>query len=212
MDDNRITSLDIANNSALEYLYCSWNELTELNVSANPALTVLFCYNNLLTELDLSNNTELSELYCIDNPLVDIVLPGTFPVQRLSSEGRGAVGCTSNDTEGVIVSAYPGVGAEFIGWYDEAGMLVSEEDEFYLDGGSYAELIARFEGGALPGDVNGDGSAAIDDALLAMRYAMGLISLTDEQLACADVNGDGDVAIDDALIIMRAAMGLISLD
>ena len=59
------------------------------------------------------------------------------------------------------------------------------------------------------GDVNGDGSVDISDALLAMRCAMGIITLTTEQYAEADVNGDGSVDISDALIIMRKAMGLI---
>jgi hypothetical protein len=61
----------------------------------------------------------------------------------------------------------------------------------------------------LPGDVNRDGNVQIDDALLAMRYAMGLIDLTPEQLELAEMDGDGTVTISDALIIMRMAMGLV---
>lgn len=64
-------------------------------------------------------------------------------------------------------------------------------------------------GSALPaGDVNGDGVVDISDALLAMRYAMGIANLTADQLGRANVNGDNSVDISDALIIMRLAMGL----
>ena len=61
----------------------------------------------------------------------------------------------------------------------------------------------------LTGDVNGDGEVDISDALLAMRYAMGIAELTPDQLERADVNGGG-VDISDALLIMRYAMGLIT--
>ena len=66
-------------------------------------------------------------------------------------------------------------------------------------------------GGAqqLPGDVNGDGTVNVTDAVLALRRAMGIIELTDEQFLRADVNGDGNVDVTDALTIMRISMGLI---
>ncbi len=59
------------------------------------------------------------------------------------------------------------------------------------------------------GDVDLDGNVEAEDALLAMRCAMGLIELTDEQLAQMDVNGDGVYDLVDAVLILRYAMGLI---
>ncbi|MBQ9878858.1 MAG: choice-of-anchor J domain-containing protein [Clostridia bacterium] len=59
------------------------------------------------------------------------------------------------------------------------------------------------------GDVDLDGNVEAEDALLAMRYAMGLIELTDEQLVQMDVNGDGVYDLVDAVLILRYAMGLI---
>ena len=63
----------------------------------------------------------------------------------------------------------------------------------------------------LPGDVDMDGEVTISDALLAMRFAMGIITLTDLQQQIGDVDGDGEVTISDALLIMRASMGIIEL-
>ena len=59
----------------------------------------------------------------------------------------------------------------------------------------------------LIGDVDGDGSVNANDALLLMRFMMGLA----DSIPCpenADYDGDGSVTANDALAIMRFAMGL----
>jgi len=69
----------------------------------------------------------------------------------------------------------------------------------------------------LYGDVNGDGAVTVADALLALRAAVGLATLTDAQRAAADVAppsglgkpaGDGRVDVLDAVRILRRAIGL----
>lgn len=55
------------------------------------------------------------------------------------------------------------------------------------------------------GDVNGDGIVNIQDAILILRYSMGLIDSL-PRIDQADVNGDGTVTVIDALIVMRASM------
>jgi len=69
-NDNKLTSLDISKNTALQGLVC--NNLTSLDVSRNTALTYLDCsgsYDKIgqLTTLDVSKNTALTELYCSHN-------------------------------------------------------------------------------------------------------------------------------------------------
>ena len=66
------------------------------------------------------------------------------------------------------------------------------------------------EADGILGDVNGDGSADIADALMISRYDAGLTDLNDSQLAVGDVNGDGEVNIADALMISRYDAGLIT--
>ena len=61
------------------------------------------------------------------------------------------------------------------------------------------------------GDVNGDGSVTVTDAIMALRASMGLITLTPAQRERGDVNNDGNVTVTDAIMILRVAMGLISL-
>lgn len=59
-----------------------------------------------------------------------------------------------------------------------------------------------------PGDVDGDGSVTITDSVLAVRNSLGIVELTDAQIAAADVNGDGAVTIADAVRILRMSIGL----
>lgn len=59
------------------------------------------------------------------------------------------------------------------------------------------------------GDVNGDGTTDISDALMVSRYDAGLITLTPEQIIEADINEDGNADIADALMIARYDAGLI---
>lgn len=58
------------------------------------------------------------------------------------------------------------------------------------------------------GDVSGDGTIAADDALLALRYTVGLTQLDGVQLLVADVDSDGSVTANDSLSILRYTVGL----
>lgn len=62
--------------------------------------------------------------------------------------------------------------------------------------------------GVLKGDVNGDGSINVVDALFVAQYTVGLRTLNSQQLAAADVNCDGQVNVVDALFIAQYTVGL----
>ena len=62
---------------------------------------------------------------------------------------------------------------------------------------------------SLIGDVNFDGVVNSEDALLALRGALGITPLTDMQIIVADINNNGQIMSDDALIILRYALGII---
>lgn len=62
----------------------------------------------------------------------------------------------------------------------------------------------------VPGDADGSGTVDAGDALLVLRYALGIInSLPFAEYS--DVNGDGSIDSSDALIILRYALGIASL-
>lgn len=89
----------------------------------------------------------------------------------------------------------------FEGWSPEIAAVTGDADY-------YAQYT---ESAALPGDVNVDGVLNTFDALLVLRFALGLIQLSPEAAAVADVSGDGLVNTFDALLVLRAALGLIQL-
>ena len=85
-------------------------------------------------------------------------------------------------------------------------------DEFILN----VDQVEVWGGGETPppaehlwGDANGDGIVDTSDALLVMRYVMGLAEISAENLPWVDVNGDGNVDMTDALLIARVVMGIM---
>ncbi len=77
------------------------------------------------------------------------------------------------------------------------------------------KVVATFKYGTKPervlGDVTGEGTINVSDALLALKIAVGSIeSPTDAQKVAADVNLDGNVNVSDALLILKFAVGSIT--
>lgn len=98
----------------------------------------------------------------------------------------------------LIVDRYGVVRAQVFGKvdsYEELDALTS----YWLEA-----LTAEYE--ASMGDVDGSGEVTVTDALLAMRFAMGIVELTTAQQLRADMNGSHTVDASDALLILRAAM------
>ena len=61
-DGNKLTELDVSNNTKLKKIAVSNNKLTNLNVNNNKELVELSLYNNQLINLDLTNNNKLKIL------------------------------------------------------------------------------------------------------------------------------------------------------
>ena len=71
---NKLTSIDLANNTFLKHLYLSINRLTSIDLSNNTSLTNLDLSYNQLTSIDVSKNTNLKELALSNNQLTSIDL------------------------------------------------------------------------------------------------------------------------------------------
>ena len=91
-------------------------------------------------------------------------------------------------------------GLNFTGWSIDFSIITSD-----------CFIYAVYAPIANSGDANGDGAVNAVDALVAMRYVLGVSTenLTPEQIAAADFNGDGAVNAVDTLLIMRFSLGLI---
>ena len=214
---NQLTELDISANTELRRLYCSGNQLTELDVSMNTELESLSCFENQLTELDVSANTELESLSCSENHLTELDLSNNprIDIDTISAEGSGFIEVSTvwdeNDDICYYIKAASVPGNSFCGWYAVDGTLLSTNVEINRnDFDGVNDFIAKFTastpGGV--GDVDGDGAVRVSDAVLIMRYALGLIEFTPEQILCGDVDGDGFVKVADAVMVIRIALGL----
>jgi hypothetical protein len=234
--DNRISELNVSGNSNLGYFNCSRNRLSEINVSSNTNLVIFNCgYNPIssinvasntrlatfgcsgtnITEIDVSHNTQLKDFYCRENALTEIDLShnSQLYLNRVGVQGNGTIGTELINTGNTKkVYAVPDENETFLGWYDGSGNLISEEAEYTFYSGAPTVMIAHFtENGpvtVLRGDVDLDGDVDVTDALLALRAAMGVIVLTDEQIASGDMDGNGHINATDAIEIMRYSLGV----
>lgn len=71
----KLKSLDIANNTYLQYLFASGNDFTSVDLSNNIYLTDVYLNNNLLTSINLDNNTYLQNLMLRNNYFDFATLP-----------------------------------------------------------------------------------------------------------------------------------------
>ena len=72
--NNKLSVLDVSQNTVLRSLICQYNQLTNINLGQNTVLVDLYCAGNLLLNLDVSQNTSLGRFSCYSNQLYDIDL------------------------------------------------------------------------------------------------------------------------------------------
>lgn len=85
-DDNKLTSLDVSNNTALELLSLNDNQLTSLDVGNNAGLVVLNCDRNRLVSIDVSKNTALKSLSLGDNQLTSLDVSNNAGLKMLGCD------------------------------------------------------------------------------------------------------------------------------
>ena len=66
---NKLETLDVSKNTALNDLICWFNQISILDLDQNKSLTWLQCDWNKLVNLDVSQNTNLDHLTCTYNQL-----------------------------------------------------------------------------------------------------------------------------------------------
>ncbi|MGG8494794.1 T9SS type A sorting domain-containing protein [Tenacibaculum sp. TC6] len=80
---NKLTQLDLSQNTELRLINCDNNQLTKLNFSKNIRLEKLSCNSNILTQLDLTGNTNLKELSIQSNNLSQIDLSKNINLEKI---------------------------------------------------------------------------------------------------------------------------------
>lgn len=90
--NNRLTQLDLSNNTKLTRLECVSNQLTQLNLNRNSNLTQLECDDNRLSILNLGSNSQLTWVTCDNNQLTSLNVPCSN-LQGLSCNGNNLTHC-----------------------------------------------------------------------------------------------------------------------
>ncbi len=128
--NNRLTKLDLSNQTALKALNCSVNQLTTLDLQKNTALVELNCEDNHLSVLDLTKNPALAFLDCAYNRL-----------ERLNvSKNRSlmSIHCISNRLDALDLSGNPAL--QYLNAYNnrfkEVDVSAQDPEELYVGLGS----------------------------------------------------------------------------
>ncbi|MGC9328774.1 MAG: leucine-rich repeat domain-containing protein, partial [Candidatus Hinthialibacter sp.] len=80
---NKLRSLDLSNNAALEILRCNENRLTELDLSRNFRLKEAYCNQNRIQSIILKNNDSFLTLACLENEITALDLRQAPNLQNL---------------------------------------------------------------------------------------------------------------------------------
>lgn len=148
-----------------------------------------------ISALDCAKLSGFSALNCGSLRRIAVMPEGFVSAIEVSSFGDGSIGIDFDSSESqYALHAY---GDDFIGWYVN-GELASSENVLMC--GDAVKAIACFAN-----DITGDNVISVQDAVVTLRYAMGLTTLSCPE-CFADVNDDGAVTVADAVQIMRSAL------
>ncbi|MBE0366461.1 immunoglobulin-like domain-containing protein [Pseudoalteromonas aurantia] len=84
LGNNQLTQLDVSGNIKLEYVSVGFNQLTGLDVSHNRKLEVLLSSSNQLTNIELDNNVDLLSLDLSDNQFTAIGVSRNTKLESVS--------------------------------------------------------------------------------------------------------------------------------
>lgn len=202
------------------------NKILNLYTAKNPA------YNSLYGEGELLNQDGAGTYISVFSSEAANELPEADrmnKITRMSEDGTTLMYVVNTRLQTAdVASSTKGVSGEgtlAIIYFEGLKDLAAEsESEITLEAvklvNPNAEAIpVTIEGGkiiltpsvVLKGDINGDGKVRSNDALLALRIAVGLVKEpTEAQKEAADMNNDGKIRSNDALLVLRKAVGLIA--
>ena len=89
------------------------------------------------------------------------------------------------------------------------GIIVEAWQAEFTSAAAIIERLAAWAPMQPDGDITLNGVVTTEDALVAMRIAMDMMSCTPAMLAHGDVNPDGVIDASDALLIFRISMGMV---
>ena len=194
-----------------------------VNVKVKNSVESLEVFNSVVKENKLSLEVSLGGTYQIDvtarNSAGSVAAktvyvtvdycPGVYIVTSTGStlNIRSAATTDSN-----IVGSLPNAASVSVTEVNGIWGKVSYDSVtgwIYLDYTEYDTVSDVIEPAYYPGDINGDESTDIEDAMILFYHIAGKEKLTDEQVALSDFNGDGSVDIADAMLLFYFIAGKV---
>jgi len=157
---------------------------------------------NYDTNIVTINDVRATDLISGINLLVNDTIPGEIRLSMAGAQGIPAGNGALIEID-ITVSSSVEIGTEttlYFGEavvYDELGIVIPTN----LENGT-------IEITGLRGDVNQDGLVRSNDAILTLRFVVGLDAPTEYQEWAADMNEDGSIKSNDAILILRVASGM----
>ena len=192
--DNLLTSLDLTGITGLKALYCYNNQLGSLDVSGNASLTIFQCENNLLTSLDVSGATSLGIFYCDRNKLTSLDVS--------DSTGLKFLDCTSNSLYDVVLGSASPISVDGTNQsltvpvaFDQAAGAYKSKQPLPLDGSHALSLTSSdivYANGFLQSD-DPTASDTFTTSLGGGTSLSGTITLTISSVNVSFVDWDGTV-------------------
>jgi sugar lactone lactonase YvrE len=122
--------------------------------------------------------------------------------------GNGRVGYEAENVPATAASVHPhSLALDATGNLYFANLRVDHTQIMKVTPDGLLLRVAGPSASQRPGNVNGDGKLNIQDVTLALRAAVGLLSLPPRWLEAADLNDDGQVTIQDVVQVMRIVTG-----
>ena len=162
-DNNKLTSLDLSNNTALESIQCPNNQLTSLDVSGCNNLQTLLCEQNNLTSLNISGCSGLYWLYIYQNQIKGAAMDAL--VESLPTVNNGQMRVIYNEGEGNVMTAAHVAAVKAKGWVPAycTGKAYNEQYDYYYD------VWKEIPDAPLRGDFNGDGKVGMPDLMFLLQ-------------------------------------------
>jgi uncharacterized repeat protein (TIGR02543 family) len=151
----------------------------------------------------------------------------TYSVAFVSGGNGSITGSTSQTVNyggaATAVTAVPAAGYHFVNWTGDNGFVTTTSNPLTVSNVTASQTImahfASDSAAVLPdGDINMDGVVDVADALLALRAAIGVQSVSSAQKSHGDVaplssgvpHPDEVIDIGDVVVILRKAVGLVN--
>jgi uncharacterized repeat protein (TIGR02543 family) len=181
---------------------------TATDSNATAVVTQATSVTGSATVLVTAQDGTTNQTYTIN---FTVAAAGTYAV-TFDSQGGSAVAAITGITSGATVTlpaAPTKDGYTFASWNTAAagtGTAFTASTAVTANVTVYAQWTLT---PPIPGDISGDGTVGMDDALLLAQSIVGIgTPLTPAQQLAADVNGDGIMSMADTLLIAQIVMGI----